>query len=708
MNDEQRAVVEHMKSGDNVVVNAVAGSGKSTTVLFMAKETPSLNTIQFTYNSTLRLEIREKAKVQGLTNLEVHTFHSMAGKYYDESAHSDPGIRMILSENLPPRRSLPKMDIVVLDETQDITELYFRMIVKFTKDMDHDFQLLVLGDYQQGMYEFRGSDGRFLTLADKLWYKHPRLKSRVFHTCHLRMSYRITLQMCDFLNNVMLGEQRLRACREGSLPVIYLRNTWKNLESVVVYHVMRLLSEGAKPSDFFILANSVKGQKSLVRKIENALVSLGVPCHVPMFETETVDDKVIDNKVVFCTFHGAKGRERKYVFVTGFDQRYMDTCGRDLDQKKCPNTLYVAATRASECLFLLERGEYKEDRPLMFLKKSHAEMKKMSCVDFKGLTYHSFDDDAEKPVSESSLKRQVTPTDLVKFVPEHVLEEITPYMKQMFCPLRKIGVDIEIPSIIQTEGGFYEEVSDLNGVAIPAMYYDYLSSKWEKGALNVLYQTILLSMDEMGDKEHLYLKEMASKLPATFTTPSEYLYLSNVYAAFQEKLYFKLKQIGLQDYNWITDSVLERAISRLDATMGRECELSKPLIEKTIVHCSQDLEHEVLDNYLEKYFDEGVQFRFTARTDLITAEAVWEIKCVKELTLDHQLQVIIYAWLYQMLYKDDPKLFKLFNIRTNEVQLLTATKEELDFIMISLLQGKYSTMEKKSDKKFLQLRYLVR
>ena len=707
MNDEQRAVVEHMKSGENVVVNAVAGSGKSTTVLFMAKETPSLNTIQFTYNSTLRLEIREKAKVQGLTNLEVHTFHSMAVKYYDESAHTDTGIRKILAENLAPRRSLPKMDIVVLDETQDITELYFRMIVKFTKDMDHDFQLLVLGDYQQGMYEFKGSDSRFLTLADKLWRKHPRLKSHVFHTCHLTMSYRITLQMCDFLNNVMLGEQRLRACREGSLPVIYLRNTRHNLENMVVYHVTKLLSEGAKPSDFFILGSSVKGQKSLIRKIENALVCRGVPCHVPMFETETVDDKVIDNKVVFCTFHSAKGRERKYVFVTGFDQAYMDTCCRDLDQKMCPNTLYVAATRASECLFLLERDQFQEDRPLSFLKKSHAEMKKMDCVDFKGMTYHSFDG-AERIASEVPLKRMVTPTDLVKFIPEHVLEEITPYMKQMFRPLRKMGVDIEIPSIVQTDGGFYEEVSDLNGLAIPAMYYDYLSNKWEKGAMNVLYQTILLSLDEMGEKDHLYLKEMASKLPATFTTPSEYLYLSNVYAAFQEKLYFKLKQIGSHEYNWISDSVLERAISRLEATMGRECELSKPLIEKTILHGSQDLEHEILDNYLEKYFEDGVHFRFTARTDLITAEAVWEIKCVKELTLDHQLQVIIYAWLYQMLYKDDPKLFKLFNIRTNEVQLLTATKEELDFIMISLLQGKYSTLDKKSDKKFLQLRYLLR
>ena len=69
--------------------------------------------------------------------------------------------------------------------------------------------------------------------------------------------------------------------------------------------------------------------------------------------------------------------------------------------------------------------------------------------------------------------------------------------------------------------------------------------------------------------------------------------------------------------------------------------------------------------------------------------------------MDHQLQVIIYAWLYQMLGYPETS-FKLFNIRTNEVQELNATKEELDFVVISLLQGKYQKMEKKTDEEFLQ------
>ena len=700
MNNDQLAVVNHIVNGENVIVNAVAGSGKSTTVLSVAKATQSLKTIQFTYNSMLRMEIKHKIKTQGIANLDVHTYHSMAVKYYDSTAYTDTGIRHILAKNLKPRVLLPKKDIIVLDETQDMTFLYFSLIVKYTMDMDHDFQLLVLGDYMQGIYEFKGADTRFLTLADQIWCNHPRLKSRVFRHCSLSTSYRITDQMREFVNEALLGEQRLLSCREGKMPVYYLRNTRKNLENMVVYHIKKLLSEGALPSDIFILGASVKGPNSQIRKIENVLVSHGIPCHVPMFDTDTIDDKIIQNKVVFCTFHSVKGRERKYVFVTGFDQGYMSFYCKDLPQDRCPNTIYVSVTRATEGLFLLERSEFDTDQPMKFMKKTQFEIKKMKCVEFKGMPFYQVYDVPEKK-SEDGIKHYVTPTDLIKFIPEQVLEEITPYIRQMFRVVQPKAMEIDIPSVVETDQGYFEEISDLNGLAIPAMYCDYLSSLWEEGATNVLYQTVLLILDELKDHEHKYLKEAASRLPAKFTKPSEYLFLANVYTAFQEKLYFKLKQIGDHEYNWITNEVLDRSRNRLENTIGAECKENKPLIEKTIIHSSQELEHEVIDDYLEEYFEEGVQFRFTARTDLITAKTVWEIKCVKELTMDHQLQVIIYAWLYQMLGYP-VKTFKLFNIRTNEVQELNATQEELDFVMISLLQGKYQKIEKKSDAEFLE------
>ena len=700
ISEEQATVLKHIKAGENAVVNAVAGSGKSTTVLSIAVAMKSSKIIQFTYNSMLRCEIKEKTESLGIDNLDVHTYHSAAVKYYYAGAYTDTGIRHILTEKMKPRIRIPKKDVVVIDEAQDMTFLYFQLVVKFTMDMNHPFQLIILGDFMQGLYEFKGADTRFLTLAEHFWCHHPRIKSPVFNLCSLNTSYRITNQMSTFINQVLLGDDRLRTCREGPVPVYYLRNSRRNLENTVVYHINQLLASGVMPSDIFILGASVKGPNSQIRKMENILVSQGIPCHVPMFESDNVDEKIIQKKVVFCTFHSVKGRQRKYVFVMGFDQGYMRFYGKDLAQDQCPSTIYVALTRATEGLFLLERNEFDTDKPMEFLKKTQFEIKRMKAVEFKGTPYYPMYEIPEK-VAEDAVKHFITPTDLIKFIPEIVLEEITPYLNQMFEVVREKGIDIDIPTVLETERGYFEEVSDLNGLAIPAMYYDFLNSIWEEGATNVLYQNILVILDEFKDHEHKFLKEIASRLPSKFTKPADYLFLSNVYTAFQEKLYFKLKQIGENEYNWITDAMMDRAKKRLEKTVGPECLESKPLIEKTIIHQSQEMEHEIIDNYLKEYFNEKVLFRFTARTDLITAETVWEIKCVREITMDHQLQVVIYAWLYQILGYPE-KSFKIFNIRTNEVLKLNATREELDFIVISLLQGKYQRATKLSDEQFLE------
>lgn len=708
LSEEQTVVLNHTKSGHNSVVDAVAGSGKSTTILAIATKLATKKFIQFTYNSMLRCEIKEKTEQLAITNLDIHTYHSLAVKYYNSSAYTDTGIRHILTHNTKPRIHIPKKDVVVIDEAQDMTFLYFQFIVKYTIDMNHPFQLIVLGDYMQGLYEFKGADTRFLTLAIEIWKNHPNIKSKIFNSCTLKTSYRITNQMASFVNTVMLDENRLVACRE-SCKVVYIRNTQRNIENTVIFHINALLASGAKPSNIFILGASVKGPNSAVRKMENVLVSRGIPCHVPMFESDNVDEKIIQNKLVFSTFHSVKGRQRKYVFVLGFDQGYMRFYGRNLPQDQCPSTLYVACTRAIEGLSVLERCDFENDRPLEFLKKSQFEIKKLDYVDFKGVPYYPLFQPVEPIVDEIVLKHFVTPTDLIKFIPESVLESITPVLESLFVIEREKGVELDIPTVIETADGFHEEISDLNGLAIPAMYYDFLNAKWSSDSVtNVLYETVLLILDEMKDHEHKFLKEVASKMPTTFTKPADYLYLANVYTAFQEKLYFKLKQISPDDYNWLTDAMMNQCKKRLDRFIGSECETAKPLIEKTLIHQSQEIDHEHIDQFLGEYFEYNIKFRFTARLDIVTTQTVWEIKCVREITMDHQLQLIVYAWLYEMIKKPSSTplhqhQFKIFNIRTGEIQKLVADREHLDFIVISLLQGKYQEIEKISDDAFLNM-----
>ena len=738
---EQQIICDHICYGDNVIVNAVAGSGKSTSILTVANALPKKRFLQITYNSALRKEFKEKVDEEGLTNIEVHTYHSFCVKYFSKDAFTDTGIRNFLYDDdksslmndAPP---IPPYDIVVLDESQDMTALYFHLVsymihvicggtknvsgIKGTRGRGrpHKIQLLVLGDFMQGLYDFKGADIRFLTLAHELWDNYKYLKSHIFHRCTLQMSYRITNQMASFINNVMLGtENKIQACREGC-PVIYIRQTPNNIECIVINQILRLLEGGDSPSDIFILGGSVKGANSMVRRIENSLVSKGVPCHVPMIETDgNIDNRVIDGKVVFSTFHSVKGRQRKYVFIVGFDQSYFQFYARGVNNESCPNTLYVGCTRATHMLYLLETKDWSTDRPLTFLKMTHHEMKIQSYIDFRGVPqsiFYELDPQEVAKREAAPIKHYTSPTDLIRFVPETVLEKITPRLRNMFVSLSiddLIVGDLEgIPSVVHMQtSGLHEDVADLNGIAIPCMYWDIISHGIDGDmSTSVLYRIIQAALQESKENEHLYVKDCFKNIDSTLQPEmSKYLYMANIYVAIQERLLFKLKQIEEVEYNWLSNDIIETCRQRLDTVIGRDGLVDHEL---TIITHQMEEDHASIDRLLASYTDISIgsnglpiKYRFKARLDMITEISVWELKCCSQITIDHMLQVIIYAWLCKLLYGaiTASKKIKIFNIKTGEVLELVATLDELTEIVVELIRGKYMKPKVLEDHEFI-------
>ena len=698
MNDpseEQQLVIDNLKNGHNVICSAVAGSGKSSTVLAASLQIPNSQILQITYNSSLRLEIKEKVSHYELKNITIHTFHSLAVKYYSPDCHTDTGIRRVLLNDVRPRSEISKIDLCMLDEFQDCSELYFRFVLKFIRDMGSPVQLLILGDPLQCLYEFKGADSRFLTMSEQIWKGFELLKSPMFVNCSLRMSYRITDQMSRFVNEAMFGKQMMLSCRSGE-PVTYIRNSRHNIEKTVVYTIKELLDNGVKPNDIFVLAASVKGLNSNVRKMENALVDQNIPCHVPMFDTDKLDERVIEGKIVFSTFHCAKGRQRKYVFIVGFDNNYFNQFARTLiDKSECPNTLYVGCTRATHGLYLLEFDQYPTDRPLEFLKMGHHDYIKSDFVKFKGIPRSIFyNDDASDKAKSLIDKKYESPTKLIKFIPDSVLDYISPIIDRLYTISSPMSNTIDIPMIIKTKHGFFESVSDLNGIAIPSMYYDRLNRE------NLLYKMVENSLIEMKENEHMYLKRIVSEIPEHCESICDYLLLANVYTAIQERLYFKLKQIV--EYNWISDKVMSDCLERLDSIIGIELKGDNPQVipEHTIIHHSMEELHTKIDQTLAPYFPENMRFRFSAIVDLLTDASIWELKCTGEISMDHKLQVIVYAWIWDML--DKPvKNFKILNIITGEIVTLNYEPTELTNIVVALLKGKYEDTIIKSDEEFL-------
>ena len=703
LSEEQSTIVEYIKEGKNVIVDACAGSGKSTTVLSVAKRYPTHKILLITYNHSLRKEMQEKVRELQITNINVHTYHSLAFSTYSKDAGRDKGMRQVIVENMQPMINIPTFDILVLDEVQDMTTLYFRLILKYSKDKGEPFQLIVLGDYMQGLYEFKGADIRFLTKSGELWSNIPFLKSPDCIDCTLRTSYRITNQIAAFVNQAMLKSERLKACRDGA-PVLYIRGRIERLQEKVVTIIKRLLASGANPGDIFVLGGSVKGANSMVKKIENALVEGNIPCHVPMIENGEIDEKVIKGKVVFSTFHSSKGRQRPYVFVVGFDHSYF-RIARELDPTVCPNALYVACTRASQQLILLESYDLSTDRPLKFLRYSHKEMMQLPFMTFDGIAQDEFADDSAADFSNKSeiVTHYITPTELTKFISETVLDTIREYLTKIFAPIVEEGSQsvIDLPTVIQTKSGFYEDVSDLNGIAIPIMFYDSIMAEYEEDPQCILYGLIKEQISRGSPREHIFLRKCFKQINPVCESVDDYLYMANVFQASQEKLYFKLNQITKEEYTWLSPAILGQCKRRFIETFQEEIENEKPEMEYPLVHYSDEESNIVFDQTLSIHFP-GKQFRFSARCDLLTEKSLWELKCTSELSEEYLIQTVIYAWILRTIDPGDKRDVKIMNIRSGEILLLTADKKVLDHIMILLLQSKYGKREPIPDVDFME------
>ncbi len=76
---EQQAI---LRSSGNIKINAVAGSGKTTTIIEYAKSRPAKSRILYlAFNRSVRLEAINKFRKADLTNVDVETAHSLAFKH---------------------------------------------------------------------------------------------------------------------------------------------------------------------------------------------------------------------------------------------------------------------------------------------------------------------------------------------------------------------------------------------------------------------------------------------------------------------------------------------------------------------------------------------------------------------------------------------------------------------------------------------------
>ncbi|KAK0485948.1 P-loop containing nucleoside triphosphate hydrolase protein [Armillaria novae-zelandiae] len=448
----QTAVVNHLKT-HNVMVSARPGAGKTATAEAVVRANPDTPIAIVTYSKRLQLDTQKR--LQSYPLVDVFTFHGLASRFFGTLIHNDTLFADMRRSAIPPMwNDVPRYEIVVLDELQDLTEdLYWltcAFITFLTQVSSRAPQLLVLGDPRQAIYDFRGADQRYLELSsDTLSAVSPYN----WRSAQLSKSFRLSCETANFINNAFLGgDPYIQGSHQGPIPLYIHGNLQCRIAEILecIYPLIRKYGH----ENTAILAPSIRSNRVVKLIIQKLWEEYKIPAaHVTS---------------VPSTYHQFKGSERDLVIVLGTDASYFRFMGRYLPDDCCPNTTFVALTRARKQLVVLHSHEYSA---MPFVDWAAVE----SCAEVINLEDEppKVQDKPGRPRQSGLLLPQnVIATDAARHLRQEVLDNIVqPPLPLSHC--------IDAPDKVRTDftKNHWEPVSDLNGLAVTLDFEYWLTGK---------------------------------------------------------------------------------------------------------------------------------------------------------------------------------------------------------------------------------------
>ncbi len=636
LSDEQAIIISDIKD-NNVIVEAVAGSGKTTLILHIAMTYPDKKILQLTYNTVLKNEVREK--VRQLSNIEVHSYHSLAVKHYNKKAFND--IEFTKSLRMKPVCH-KKYDIIAIDEMQDASINHVMLVCKFMRDMGiyDSCILLILGDTRQCIYQYNGADSRYLTHAEHIFQK-------IFIRRTLSTSYRLNYNVSRFINEVMIGYPLITSYDNGDNSIANIKyikgNIFSAVREIAHYLHSEINNKSIQPGDVFILIPSIRhaqNKRTPFKVLENLLCKLGIPCNV--IESNNCNKNTSANKITFATYHGSKGCERDIVIIMNFDMSYFEYYAKDTNKHICPNPLYVAVTRAKKILFLL-RGD-KEELP--FLKTNISEM---TYVDYKLL------DKNIRPVN-AQYTNNISVTDMIRNTSD--ILDISPNV-------HRISLSDTFSSIPINSND--EEISNITGIAIPSMFE--LKDTGRSGVLTCV----------LGHKTHSIYKKLLHDVDFDNPTIYDFLKISTVYDAINTGMHHKLYQI--KSFDWLTSDMVDKCFSNMKNNLEKGGEYETKYTCDVTVNMG-------LINIVGVF-------------DYLTDTHIYEFKCTNNLTDNHKLQLIFYMYIYKKITGNE-LTGVLLNIFNNERYDIVYDKN-IDMVVEDIIHKKFKNHRHIPDDDFIKL-----
>ncbi|TGZ84543.1 P-loop containing nucleoside triphosphate hydrolase protein [Ascodesmis nigricans] len=588
----------------NLLVNACAGSGKTTLILQIAQQNPDTIFLVLTYNKDLASATRVRAKGAGLSNVHVYTMHSYGFHFYSTECQTDQGLKRVFQKLQRPKDAtrLPNPGVIVVDEAQDLTptfKMFLEHVMKdtFSGKSQPPPRLVFLGDPRQEIYEYKDADHRFLTNAPKEEV-FGHINSYPWENITLDASNRLTPQMTDFIRNVMLRPHEKGHIFSARPPRL---NGKRHLKPLYIIgdpykepyeQIQRLRKSGYSPEEILVLAPSIRQTSATpLKALVNQLAAERVPVYIPDFEESGFNDEAARGKISCCTFHQSKGIERRAVIVLDFDGSYPRYQNIEA-YTGIPNPIYVAVTRASEELILIQNpknGPLPTLNTSKLLEYSRFQIKKNSfsnafadVSDNNGSSTTSTTSPNSDPVemypishllrvcssSTEFLERAVSHLHLEPVVPPGICEHNTPQTikdtHNLRLPISPI-TGTAAPSLQQYFSG--RGLSLLNTVihaGEPGSFYDLcLSATAGKGIMDT--GTLIPA------KQHKKLKHLSAKHKrGESLSVSDILFVATIHDTCMNGYNHKLHTIPDTGYNWLTRSHVKDIISTIGEHVPRK------------------------------------------------------------------------------------------------------------------------------------------
>jgi len=647
MSHEQQAVVRAL-SRCSVVVQAVPGAGKTTTALSVSMSYPSEQVLLVTYSSTLKSETRDKVASGNITNMRVHSFHSLANEVMGTTGYTNEVIKRAVEATSFSKPFV--VDVLIVDEAQDMTQLLFALVCQTCRFL-RPRCMLVLGDERQAIYKYKNAESAYLTAFPE------RLATRLgsapsFEYLSMTTSFRLTKHMAEFANQVLLGVDCLWAVKDGppvtlcQVPSVIDINNFKphhraiastNFNNFMKFAIGLIREHGVHNT--FLLFPSTKmksrlGNPTLAYCVQMALIDACMPVYISN-EFGSAGDDVLAGKVVLSTFHAAKGRERKLVFVFNFGEDYYKFYNPDVDaETRCSNPMFVAMTRASEKLVAVNCNTPLPNfcsTDVLDDLTSRGVCDTVSFVDKMKVTELTF---KQKPGC-------LAVTEFVARLDDDATMDIIDNVNALFTTIQDKHMNLQIPTTVEMKTGLIEDVSLITSYVI-------------NDKANHLLEGRSFIDDRIDDFiESGFTHAMGSETQCTCVSNVLDVEADQIEARLRRAIAFSaiaddhwFRTTQTDTFNWLTQQQLDSAIEaqqRLLADKTTECEWD--FVQGSLSPKEQNkADNDIAEAF---YADIGYLKVLKGRLDILTPTCVFENKATTDLTFEHKLQLVVYNYMWQ-------------------------------------------------------------